>query len=73
MDTSAAIPQLPTEGQDVIDRSTHLIRRGQPGADADVLQLSETVVPMPDASMRVLEFLLASVAIVVAIVLGVTH
>ena len=40
---------------------------------ADVLQLSETVVPMPGASMRVLEFMIAAAAIGVAILLGLAH
>jgi hypothetical protein len=49
------------------------LRRGRTGSEADVLQLSETVVPMPDASMRVLEFLIALAAIGVAVLLGLVH
>ena len=48
-------------------------RRRRQMAETDVLQLSETVVPMPDASMRILEFCIASLAIVVAVVLGFAH
>jgi hypothetical protein len=49
------------------------LRRGRTGSEADVLQLSETVVPMPDASMRVLEFMISLAAIAVAVLLGVAH
>jgi hypothetical protein len=45
------------------------LRRGRT-ADADVLQLSETVVPIPGASMRVLEFLISAAALGVALLLG---
>lgn len=45
------------------------LRRGR-RSETDVLQLSETVVPMPGASMRILEVLIAAVALGVAIVLG---
>ena len=38
--------------------------------DADILQLSRTVVPMGGASMRVLEFVVAATALGVGIVLG---
>jgi hypothetical protein len=49
------------------------LRRGRSGSDADVLQLSETVVPLPGPSMRIFEFLIASAAIAVALLLGFTH
>jgi hypothetical protein len=49
------------------------LRRGRTGSEADVLQLSETVVPMPDASMRVLELLIAIAAIAAAVLLGLVH
>lgn len=45
------------------------LRRGRT-ADADVLQLSETVVPIPGASMRVLEFLVSAAALGVALLLS---
>ena len=48
-----------------------LRRRGS--TREDVLQLSQTVVPMPGASMRVLEFTIAAAAIGVAILLGFAH
>jgi hypothetical protein len=44
------------------------LRRGRT-AD-DVLQLSETVVPIPGASMRVLEFLVSAAALGVALLLS---
>jgi hypothetical protein len=34
------------------------------------MQLAPTVVPLPEASMRVLEFTLASLALLVAVILG---
>jgi hypothetical protein len=49
------------------------LRRGRTGSEEDVLQLSETVVPMPDASMRVLEFMIALAAIAAAVLLGLLH
>lgn len=49
------------------------LRRGRTGSDADILQLSETVVPIPGASMRILEVLIATAALGVAIVLGLWH
>lgn len=55
--------------REVIDRG----RRGRPGSDADVLQLSETVVPIPGPSMRLFEFAIASAAIAVALLLGVAR
>lgn len=48
-------------------------RRGRTGADTDILQLSETVVPIPGASMRILEVLIATAALGVAILLGLAH
>jgi hypothetical protein len=48
------------------------LRRGRT-AEADVLQLSETVVPMPGASMRVLEFLISAAALAVALLLGLSR
>jgi len=49
------------------------LRRGGPGSEADVLHLSETVVPMPGPSMRIFEFILATAAIGVAVLLGFAH
>ena len=49
------------------------LRRGRTGADADILQLSESVVPMPGASMRILEVIVATTALAVAILLGLAH
>jgi hypothetical protein len=49
------------------------LRRGRTPGDADVLQLSETVVPIPGASMRVLEFTIATAALAVALLLGLAH
>lgn len=49
------------------------LRRGRTGADTDILQLSETVVPMPGASMRILEVLIATAALGVAVLLGLAH
>ena len=49
------------------------LRRGRTGADADILQLSESVVPMPGASMRILEVVVATTALAVAILLGLAH
>ena len=46
------------------------LRRDRKPGDADILQLSETVVPMPGASMRLLEFLISAAALGVAILLG---
>lgn len=46
------------------------LRRGRTRADTDILQLSETVVPIPGASMRILEVLVATAALGVAILLG---
>ena len=46
------------------------LRRGRRTRDTDILQLSETVVPMPGASMRVLEFLISAAALAVAILLS---
>lgn len=45
-------------------------RRGRTRPEADVLHLSGTVVPMPGASMRILEVAIASAALVVGILLG---
>jgi len=49
------------------------VRRRRSGAEADALQLSETVVPMPGPSMRILEFVMATAAIAVAVLLGFAH
>jgi hypothetical protein len=49
------------------------LRRGRQGSEADVLQLSETVVPMPGASMRALECMIAIAAIGAAVLLGFLH
>jgi hypothetical protein len=49
------------------------LRRGDAQTQADVLRLSDTVVPIPGAStasMRVLEFTIATMALAVAIILG---
>lgn len=53
----------------VIDR----LRRGRTSAPPDALQLSYTVVPLPGASMRVLEFAVACTALAAAILLGLAH
>ena len=55
--------------REVIDQ----LRRGRHGSDADVLQLSGTVVPVPGPSMRILEFVMASAAIAVALLLGIAR
>ncbi|HEY2915827.1 MAG TPA: hypothetical protein VGI98_01300 [Candidatus Limnocylindrales bacterium] len=47
--------------------------RGGSGSDADVLQLSETVVPMPGPSMRIFEFVMATAVIGFAVILGFAH
>jgi hypothetical protein len=47
------------------------LRRGR--TSVDVLQLSETVVPMPGASMRLLEFTIAIAALAVAVLLSFAH
>ena len=49
------------------------LRRGRTGAETDILQLSETVVPMPGSSMRILEVLIATAALAVALLLGLAH
>ena len=52
------------------------LRRRRAQVEPDILQLSQTVVPVPgasSASMRFLEFAIASIALVVAIVLGLGH
>lgn len=42
-------------------------------AQVETLPFRESMVPVPNASMRVLEFVIASLAIVVAILLGFAH
>ena len=49
------------------------LRPGRPAQAVDALQLSETVVPMPGASMRILEILIAMAALGVAVLLGLAH
>ena len=46
------------------------LRRGRPSTAPDPIQLSDTVVPLPTASMRILEFTLAGVALGFAALLG---
>lgn len=60
----------PKGGQGLTARILVDTRRSGPTADPDTLQLSETVVPMPGASMRVLEFLISAAALAVAVLLG---
>lgn len=49
------------------------LRRGRRSGEVDALRLSQTVVPIPGASMRLLEVTIAIAAFAVAILLGVTH
>jgi hypothetical protein len=47
------------------------IRQGRRSADADSLQLSQSVAPMSGASMRILETLIACAALATAVLIGV--
>ena len=49
------------------------LRRSGPGSEADILQLRESVVPMPGPSMRIFEFVIAAAALGFAVLLGFAH
>jgi hypothetical protein len=54
-------------------RPTALEHQRQARKRRNALRLSHTVVPLPEASMRLLEFSLAFAALGVALLLGLAH